>query len=200
MKLSVLAVILGLISALPSIYGVAKPGAFAALVRKFPRYTPIGYVLIISATAWFLSYLKQESIADFAAFKPYLAFIFAAVGVSTCLFVKDYLAVRGLAVIYLLLAKLMCDTARWVDSEWRLVITGWAYVLVFLGMWFTVSPWRLRDILNWLTANENRTRMVSGMRVAFGIFVFILGVTVFKSAESAAMAAPPPPPVMEPLR
>lgn len=191
MKLSVLAIILGVL-ALPTLYGVARPAKFAALVRRFPRYTPVGYLLMIGATAWFLAYLQQESIADFASFKPVLFTLFAAVGIGACLFVKDFLPVRGLAVLYLLLAKLMCDTARWVETEWRLVITTWAYVLVFLGMWFTISPWRMRDILNWCTANERRTRIVSGMRLAFGILVLILGLTVYKTAETNAVAAPAP--------
>ena len=193
MKLSVLAILLGLIAALPAAYGVAKPGTFGHVARRFPRYTPVGYVLIIAATLWFLTLLKQESIADFAAFKPALYPLFAAVGLGACLFVKDYLPVRGLAVLYLLLAKLMVDTARWVETDWRLVITTWAYVLVILGMWFTISPWRLRDLLNWFTANEKRTRVVSGMRLAFGVFVVILGLTVYKSAETNAVAQPQPP-------
>jgi hypothetical protein len=198
MKLSVLAILLGLIAALPSVYGVAKPGAFGNAARRFPRYTPVGYVLIIAATLWFLTLLKQESIADFAAFKPALYTLFAAVGLGACLFVKDYLPVRGLAVLYLLLAKLMVDTARWVETDWRLVITTWAYVLVILGMWFTISPWRLRDLLNWFTANEKRTRVVSGVRLAFGVFIVILGLTVYKSAETNAVAQPLPPPGQQP--
>lgn len=199
MKLSVLAVLLGLIAALPAVYGVAKPGAFGNAARRFPRHTPVGYVLMIAATLWFLMLLKQESIADFAAFKPVLYTLFAAVGLGACLFVKDFLPVRGLAVLYLLLAKLMVDTARWVETDWRLVITTWAYVLVILGMWFTISPWRLRDLLNWFTANEKRTRVVSGVRLAFGLFVLILGLTVYKSAETNAVAQPQLPAIQQPL-
>ena len=193
MKLSMLAILLGLIAAVPGIYGVARPGAFSNLLRRFPRYTPVGYVFIVAATLWFLWLLKQESIADFAAFKPVLYALFAAVGLGACFFVKDFLPVRGLAVLYLLLAKLMVDKARWAETEWRLVITTWAYLLVLLGMWFTISPWRLRDLLNWFTANEKRTRLVSGVRAAFGVFVVILGLTVYKSAETNATAQEPPP-------
>ncbi|MCI0744769.1 MAG: hypothetical protein L0Y58_05110 [Verrucomicrobia subdivision 3 bacterium] len=202
MKLSVLAIILGLLFALPHVYGVAKPGAFAAWARQFPRYTPLGYVLMMMATLWFLANLKQESISDFASFKPALYTLFAAVGIGACLFVKDYLPVRGLAVLWLLLAKLMVDTARWVETEWRLVITTWAYVWVFFGMWFTISPWRLRDLINWATASERRTRLLSGMRLGFGIFIIVLGLTVYKSAESTAVAepAPAPPALQTPSR
>ena len=42
LKLSTLATSLGFVFALPHVYGVLKPAAFAAAARKFPRYTPIG--------------------------------------------------------------------------------------------------------------------------------------------------------------
>jgi len=183
LKLSTLSVILGLIVALPSVFGLLKPRAFAAAARKFPRYTPAGYVLTLLGTAWFLYYVRQESVADFASMKKIFYFVFSAVGIGTCFFVRDFLPVRGLAVVFLLAAKLMADTARWEDTDWRLVISTWAYLLAIAGMWFTISPWRLRDILNWSVATESRTRLTSGARVAFGLFVIVLGLTVFKTSE-----------------
>jgi len=49
-----------------------------------------------------------------------------------------------------------------------LVIQIWAYVMVIAGMWFTISPWRLRDMIEWATANQKRTKLGSGIRLAFG--------------------------------
>jgi hypothetical protein len=60
-----------------------------------------------------------------------------------------------------------------------LVIQTWAYVLVAAGIWFTTTPWKLRDLLNWATATESRTRLLSGLRLAFATFVLVLGLTVF---------------------
>ena len=82
----------------------------------------------------------------------------------------------------------MVDAARWEDTPWRLVIAVWAYAMVLAGMWFTVSPWRLRDLLNWSVATESRTRMTNGIRLVFGIFVIGLGLTVFKDVEKKASA------------
>ena len=80
----------------------------------------------------------------------------------------------------LLLAKLITDSARMVETDWRLVLVTMAYVFVFAGMWFTISPWRLRDIIDWGTASEQRTRLLNGARLAFALFVMALGFTVFK--------------------
>ena len=180
-KLSTLALLLGLGLGLPQIYGLLKPAEFAAAVRKFPRSLPWGYALMLLGTAWFLWNLSQESIADFAAYKNVLLIGFAAVGLGTCVFVQDFLAVRGLAVVLLLLAKLMVDTGRshLAETAWVLVIQSWAYVLVLGGMWFTVSPWRLRDFLEWGTANKKRIKVGCGVRLAFGLFVAALGAVKF---------------------
>src|SRR5580765_7765983 len=115
-KLSTLAVILGFVAALLNVYGVLKPAAFAAAARKFPRYTPVGYVLMLVSTIWFVTNVSHESVADFASFKPALYALFVAVGLGACLFVRDFLPVRGLAVFILLLAQLMVDTARPIDT------------------------------------------------------------------------------------
>ncbi|HTI97342.1 MAG TPA: hypothetical protein VL527_00460 [Dongiaceae bacterium] len=171
--------LLGLGLGLPQIYGLLKPQAFAAAARKFPRSVPVGVFLMLLGTVWFVSNVMQEQDADFAALKPYLLVAFVAIGVGSCLFIQDFLAVRGLAVVFLLLAKLMVDTARWANTDWRWVISGWAYVLVVAGIYFTVSPWRLRDLLAWGTATEKRVKIGCTVRLAFGLFVTVLGLTVF---------------------
>jgi hypothetical protein len=179
MKLSTLSILLGLAVALPQLYGLAKPKAFGEAVRRFPRNTGLGYVLMGLATTWFLYNLKQESIADFEAYKKIMLLGFGALGLGTCIYVQDFLPVRGAAILMLLLGKLMVDTARWHESDWRLVIVTWAYLLVIAGMWFTISPWRVRDLIEWGTANEKRIQTTCAARLAFGLIVVGLGVMVF---------------------
>jgi hypothetical protein len=183
MKLSVLSILLGLGMAAPQVYGLAKPTAFAAAVRKFPRHVPTGVFLMLLGTAWFLWWVWKEPIADFAPFKPHMMLVFAAIGVGTCVFVQDFLAVRGLAVVFLLLARLMVDTGRphLGETPWVLLIQTWAYVLVVAGIWFTITPWRLRDFLDWATANEQRVKIGSGIRLAFALLVVVLGLTAFRA-------------------
>jgi hypothetical protein len=183
LKLSTLSILLGLCVGAPQVYGILKPAAFGAAVRKFPRSVPWGVALMLLGTAWFLWNLSQESIADFASYKSLLFAGFAAVGLGACIFVQDFLAVRGLAVVLLLLAKLMVDTGRPAlgQTHWVLVIQTWAYVLAVAGIWLTISPWRLRDLLAWGTANEMRIKVGCGVRLAFGLFVVALGLTVFRS-------------------
>jgi hypothetical protein len=178
-KLSTLSICLGLAFAALNLFGLLFPARFGAGARKFPRSLPVGYVLTLAGTVWFIWNVNHESLADFESLKPLLFTLFIGVGLGTCFFVRDFLAVRGLSILLLLLGKLMVDTERWAVSDWRLVIAVWAYLLVLAGMWFTISPWRLRDLVYWGTASDARIRVTSGVRFAFGLFVAVLGLTVF---------------------
>ncbi len=183
MKLSLLSILLGAGMSVPQIYGLTKPVQFAATARKFPRNLPAGVVLMLLGTAWFLWNVNNEPIADFSAYKQPMMAGFAAVGILACFFVQDFLAVRGLAVLMLLLAKLMVDTGRphLGETPWVYVIQIWAYGLVIAGIWFTITPWRLRDLINFATANETLVRIGSAIRLAFALFVIILGLTAFRA-------------------
>ena len=183
MSLSLLSILIGAGMGLPQVYGLARPAQLAAAARKFPRNLPLGVGLMLLATAWFLWNVNREPIADFSAYKPAMMIGFAAVGVGSCIYVQDFLAVRALAVLMLLLAKLMVDTGRphLGESPWVLFIQAVAYVYVIFGIWFTITPWKLRDFVNWATATEQRTRFLSGVRLAFAIFVVLLGLTAFRA-------------------
>jgi hypothetical protein len=182
MKLSLLSILLGAGLCAPQVYGLARPKEFAAAARKFPRNYAAGVILMLLATAWFVWNVNIEPIADFSAFKPHMMIAFAAVGIGSCIFVKDFLAVRALAVLALLLAKLMVDSGRphLGNSPFVLVIQAWAYVLVIAGIWFTVTPWKLRDLVEWATVTESRTRGLSAVRLVFGLFIVLLGLTAFR--------------------
>lgn len=179
--LSQLAIALGLLLALPQVYGLLSPAGFARSARAFPRSTGWGWLLMLAGTAWFVWNLSEESIADFAAWKDWLLAAFAAIGIGSCLFVQDFLAVRGLAVVFLLVAKMMVDAGRTKlgHTPWVVVFQAWAYCYVVAGMWFTIAPYRLRDLIAWGTASEGRVRLLCGLRLAFGLFIAVLGYTRF---------------------
>jgi len=89
----------------------------------------------------------NENLEDIARYKNILIISFAVLGAGCCIFAQDYLAVRGLTVVLLLLAFVTCETARGIPSLWRDALTGWAYVWILSALWLSVQPWRLR---NWI--------------------------------------------------
>lgn len=181
MSLANLSLVLGLGIALPQIWQLTQPDAWRKWSAGFPRSKPLGYVLVAIATVWFVWNVRNETLADFSKYKPFLLAGFAAIGVLTCIYVSDFLAVRGLALSMLLVAKLMVDTARWHESEWRWLVSGLAYVWVFFGIWLTISPWRLRDFLVWHNRTDRRIRTLAASRLAVSLVLVVLGLTAFRA-------------------
>ncbi len=107
---------------------------------------------------------------------------FAVIGVGTMVYVQDFLSVRGASVLMLLLAKLMVDTARWVDTPARLFMVLWAYLMVLAGMWFTISPWRLRDLIFWISERKSRLQVTLGLTLAWSILILILAMSLYRTA------------------
>jgi hypothetical protein len=60
-----------------------------------------------------------------------------------------------------------------------LLLSTWAYLWILAGMWLIISPWRLRDLIEWMTASESRVRTVSALRLALGLLVAGLGLFAF---------------------
>ena len=105
MTLSTLSILLGLVVAGANFYVVFNLKKTREMAPKIPRSMLLGYVLMGLATIWFLYNLSQEKTADFLAFKKPMMMGFGAVGVMTCIYVRDFLPVRGLAVLLMLFVR-----------------------------------------------------------------------------------------------
>lgn len=181
MTFSLLTILIGVAYGLPQIYGLMNPDGFKKLLKEFPRNLTLGGILMWISTCWFLYNVYHEEIADFEAYKNLMLGGFAAVGIGTCIYLRDFLGARGLAVFLLMLAKLVVDTGRWVESPLRLIVITWSYVWILAGMWWTISPWRCRDWFDWNIADDKRFKLLTAIRAGFAILIVVLGATALRS-------------------
>ena len=179
-SLANLSMILGAMALAKGVYFITAGKKAREMIKAFPRNDNAGYLLILISMVWFLLILKDENMADFEKYRTVFNVFILATGIGSCLYLKDFLAVRGLAVLMMLIAKLIVDAARFHESEWRLVLVTAAYLMVIGGMWFTVSPWRCRDLIDWAIASDKRYKVLCGIRVGLGVLLLVLGLVEFK--------------------
>jgi len=182
-----LSVFLGLFFMAISSYGIIRPDDFAQSLKLFPRANAPGYIFMLAATFWFLWNIKTENMADYKDIKHWFYIGFGVVGIGSCFYLRDFLAVRGVAVFMLLVAKLILDTQRVYmfstpsgdATEWRLVFAILGYAIVVVAMWMVISPWRMRDIINWCVSVRLRIYVKGVFWLLFGFLLLILGLKVF---------------------
>jgi hypothetical protein len=183
-SLSNVALGVGLLLALPQLYALANPAGWRAFLQKFPRHEGLGWALMGAATAWFVWLVSHATLADFSKYRPHMMAAFGAIGLLTCVYVKDYLAARGAALLLMLVAYFMLEAGRrrLGDTPFVYLNQLLAYVWAVAGMWFTISPWRLRDALEWNCRTDARLKALAAARLALGLLFVTLSFTAFRGA------------------
>jgi hypothetical protein len=159
--------------------GVLKPQAYRDWLLKFPRAVAPGIVFLSIALVWCLIIVHGAREDGMAVPKNFVYLFLIGVYAGLIALKFDFLAVRGLSILLLMIAKIVVDSANQLETPWRLVMTALAYVWAVMGMWFTVSPYRMRDLIEWATVSNDRLRLLSAIGCVFGLFLIGLGLFVY---------------------
>lgn len=168
---------LGLAHGLVGLWWALRPEKAGAWMRAFPRQVAPGIFLMLLGTAWFVWNLYRSEIQDFKDWRPVLYGGSALLGVGCCIFVQDYLSVRGAAVVALLLCDVVLDVRRPSDNVWSLVLSFWSYAVIVSAVWWVGSPWRVRDLAAWMTGVPGRVSRIGWGMAAFGLVLGLLSLT-----------------------
>ncbi len=142
------------------------------------RSTPAAVVLFGGAALWFLWHIAHLGKADFGDYKQLLLLVFGVTALGSFFFVKDFLPVRGLAVLILLSARPLLDTAYMqFDHPQRLFMVSVVYLAIVIALIVGASPFRLRNFFTWLFAQSVRVRALGGVLAAYGALLFITAFT-----------------------
>jgi len=167
----------GLILCLLAAIGFAMDGAARTFMSRFPRSRVAGIVVLSIDLVWSLWLVSSMEMGEFSAFRrPFLVAL--PIGFFLTLrFVDEFLAVRALGILALLLAEPLLDAAFFRSETSRLVLTVLAYVLVVLGLTWVMVPYKLRDQINWFSKTSARWRGVNVFGFAWGLLLIALALT-----------------------
>jgi hypothetical protein len=154
---------------------LADNSVVRAGLKTFPRSQTAAYVLFGGAAVWFLSRVAVLSEADFGQYRNALFVGFSAVAVLSFFYVKEFLAVRGLAALILLSAGPLLFAGYGVYGI-ALVYKVAVYLAVTAALWLGAQPWRMRDAISWVFRVPGRARLVGAVFAVAGAAV---GATAF---------------------
>ena len=137
-------------------------------LKAFPRSKSATYILMVLAMIWFSLKIYNLGIADFGDYKILLLAIFLTITVTSFYFVPDFLGVRALAGLTLLIADALLDAAYMQNPASRLFLVSFVYVAILYAFILGASPYFLRDTIDWFYKNQLRVQIFGYLLCIYG--------------------------------
>ena len=147
--------------------------------RKFPRSEAWGGGLLAVATAWAAWLAGTMNLMEYTRFRPLFVLAAVALGVTSWLYVREFIAVRALGILFLLGANILLDACFLREDTARLVVVGYAYFMVVGGMFMVGAPYLLRDLIDWYFANPFRGKLLLALEMVSGLVLLGLGLFLY---------------------
>jgi uncharacterized protein YjeT (DUF2065 family) len=173
------AIIIGLLAIAGHLPPALAPARFGPVLKSLPRNYPLGVVLMLAATIWFVVLTGVMDLGEISNVRTTLMAIWAIAGVLVIIFVPGFLAARGLGCLLLLAASVVLDASFLTQNLGSYVIKVLAYYWVIAGMVLVYSPHLWRDAIGYATATPQRLRLFSWPGVVFGLVLIALGIFVY---------------------
>jgi hypothetical protein len=174
-SLQMAALFAGAILCLLGAFGFAMESSARDILAAFPRSRGAGIVLLSIDLVWSVWLVSTMEMGEFSAFRRPFLIILPIGFFLTMRFVDEFLAVRALGILALLMAEPLLDAAFFRYESSRLVLTVLAYLLVVLGLIWVMVPYKLRDQIGWFSNTTARWRGVHA-------FAFVYGATLIALA------------------
>jgi hypothetical protein len=160
------------------VVGLMKPD-FAQSVKQFPRSRVAGIVLLTICLAWTMWLLATIQMGEFAGFRRPLLIALPVGYILTLFFVDEFLPVRALGILCLLVAEPLLDAAFLRYETSRLLVTVFAYLLIIAGLFWVAIPYVLRDQINWSARSVFRWRCLHALVLAYGCVLLSFAFTQY---------------------
>lgn len=162
---------------------LARPALVQGFLKKFPRNEQLGQILMGIGLAWFWLLIAPDNLGKLSALSMDLGEFNSAKGllqwavpislVLVCRSVRDFLAVRALGLVGLMVAAPLLGAAFLKDPSSRLLVSLFAYAVLTASMFCVGMPYLFRDAVSWVTADQKRWTLLSVAGLGYGVATLI---------------------------
>ena len=170
---------------------LTKPEMVQGFLKKFPRNQVLGQILLGIGLAWFWLLIAPEGmgmisaltmdLGEFNGAKPVLRILVPVSLFLVAVSVRDFLAVRALGVLGLMVASPLLESAFLKDPGSRLLIPIYAYALLTASMFWVGMPYLFRDAVEWVCATKQRWTMLSLAGLSYGMATLICALAFWRA-------------------
>lgn len=144
-------------------------------ILSFLRNDRLGIWIFSIAHGWFFVKLLQLEEQDCGTLKPIIIgiFLFAFLG---CIFYwKDFLLVRGIAMLLILTAHQALEINYMETNSVRPYLSAGWYAVILLSLGFGINPYWARDLLPFLFSHHRLAlKIIASIHLFYGALLIIL--------------------------
>jgi hypothetical protein len=161
-------IVVALMLIVSHVWALKNSAKTQAFLKSFPRAYHWGAILLTIDMLWSVFALANMDMGEF--FDKRRIFIMITIGgyVAVLTQVKEFLAVRALGALMLLVASPVLTAAFLQPQTSRLLLPILAYVWIIAGMYFIGMPFLMRDGVDWLIAKPQRWNLAVWSGIAYG--------------------------------
>ncbi|WP_395734806.1 hypothetical protein [Prosthecobacter sp.] len=150
-----------------------------AFLKAFPRTYSWGVILLTIDFLWAEFALVNMDMGEFFNMRDKFMMIVAGGYVAVLIYVKEFLAVRALGSLLLLIAGPVLTAAFLQPQTSRLLLPILAYAWIIIGMFFIGMPFLMRDWVNTLISKPQRWNLAVYGGIAYGIVLLAAAVLFY---------------------
>lgn len=159
---------IGLALILTHAFALLAPVPVGRFLRDLPRSRPLGTALLVLGAVWAFWLVATMDLGEFARLRNVLLIGVPVGAVLAWKFVDEFLAVRALGMLALLLADIPLDAAFLRPETSRLLLVTLAYGWILGGLFLVGMPYLLRDLIGWLLRSPTRYRAAAFAGILYG--------------------------------
>ncbi len=161
------------------VWALKNPASTQAFLKAFPRTYSWGVILLTIDFLWSEFALANMDMGEFFKMRDKFMMIVAGGYVAVLLYVKEFLAVRALGSLMLLIAGPVLTAAFLQPQFSRLLIPILAYAWIIVGMFFIGMPFLMRDWVNILIAKPQRWNLAVYGGIAYGVVLLAAAILFY---------------------
>lgn len=151
-------------------------------LRAFPRSKMWGRGLLATASVWGFWLVATMDLGEFSNYRTGLMILVPVAFFLSLIYVDEFLAVRALGMLLLLLAEPVLEAAFLRPETSRLLLVVLAYAWVVIGMFWVGMPFLMRNQIAWLLKSKARWMVACVGGVAYGAAVVICALLFYHQA------------------
>jgi len=141
--------------------------------KKFPRCPVGGVVLTLIVSVWAFWLVTSMDLGEFSKYRTHLEILVPVACFLSIKFVDEFLAVRALGILLLLLVEPVLEVTFLKSGTGRLLLVVLAYGWAVMGMFWVGIPFLLRDQIDWVTKTRLRWQTGCFAGIAYGLALVI---------------------------